>query len=59
MVPAGVEGVQAGEAVAMGLGKSCAARTMAAIAVLAFAVGGPANQAFAYSATGDGIVFRE
>ena len=37
----------------MGLGKSCAARAMAAIAVLAFAVGGPANQAFAYSATGD------
>ena len=53
MVPAGVEGVKAGEAVAMGLGKSCATRAVAAIAVLTFGVGCPANPAFAYSATGD------
>lgn len=41
------------EAVAMGLGKSCAARAMVAVAALAFGVGSPATQAFAYSATGD------
>jgi len=42
--------VEGGEAVAMRLGKSCA---MAAVAALVLAVGSPADQAFAYSATGD------
>ena len=42
--------VGGGEAVAMGSGKSCA---MAVVAALVLAVGSPANQAFAYSATGD------
>ncbi len=37
----------------MGLGESCAARAVAAVAALVLAVGSPANQAFAYSATGD------
>jgi hypothetical protein len=43
----------AGEAVAMSLGESCAARAAAAVAALVLAVGSPANPAFAYGATGD------
>jgi len=37
----------------MGLGKSCAARAMAAVAMLVLGAGGPVTQAFAYSAAGD------
>ncbi len=40
---------RAGEAIAMSWGKSCAA----AIVALGFGAGSPADQAFAYSATGD------
>ena len=58
MVPAGVEGVQAGEAVAMGLGKSCATRAVAAIAVLTFGIGCPANPVFAYSSASSSRLSR-
>jgi hypothetical protein len=37
----------------MAWGKSCAAHATCAVAALVFGVAGPANQAFAYSATGD------